>query len=210
MQVIPVINCSDFECVKKRFSEIKFIGSSWAHIDIADGKFAPVKTWNEPEKLNSEINLEVHLMVQEPLEHIENWFKAGTKRIIVHFEAICESDKTFEALLDKCSAYDAELMLALNPETVVEDLSPYLDSLLFVQILAVKPGFAGQEFQEEILEKIQFIRERSPDITIEVDGGINLETARLVKAAGADIVAAASYIFNNPNPRRAYEELLRV
>mgnify|MGYP001609693918 CR=1 FL=1 len=217
MQTIPVVNCPDFKCVKKRFAEIKSIGSSWAHIDITDGKFTAVKTWNNPQELITNYQLlisnfkfEVHLMIENPLASIEDWLKAGAKRIIVHFEAIRGSDNVFNALLDKCSAYDVELMLAINPETPAEDLMPYLDLVLFVQILAVKPGPAGQEFNEKVLEKIEFIRERNPDITIEVDGGINLETARLVKAAGADIVAAATYIFNNSNPQRAYEELLRV
>ena len=103
-----------------------------------------------------------------------------------------------------------EVMLALNPETSIEEILPYLDSFLFVQLLAVSPGPSGQDFNSLILEKIELLRERSLDIVIEVDGGMNLETAKAVKEAGTDIITSASYIFDSVNPAAAYELLLKV
>lgn len=215
MEVIPVINCSDSKCVLERLEKVREFDSDWVHIDIAGGKFAPVTTWNKPTELNSQLttynlqlNIEVHLMVEKPEEFVDEWLEIGAKRIIIHLEVINTNRLT--KILEKCSEHDAELMLAINPETPVEELFPYLDSLLFVQFLAVKPGFSRQKFNNAVIEKIKVLRERVPDIVIEVDGGINPETAKLVKEAGADIVASASYIFNNPDPRKAYQDLVEV
>lgn len=215
MEVIPAINCSDSKCVSERLEKVREFDSEWVHIDIADGKFAPVTTWNNPEELNSQLttynlqlNIEVHLMVEKPEEFVDEWLKIGAKRIIVHLEAI--NTNRLAKILEKCAEYDAESMLAINPETLVEEIFPYLDSLLFVQFLAVKPGFSDQKFDKAVLEKIKVLRERVPDIVIEVDGGINPETARMVKEAGADILVSASYIFNNPEPYKAYQDLVEI
>jgi ribulose-phosphate 3-epimerase len=98
-------------------------------------------------------------------------------------------------------------MLAINPETAVNELIPYLKFFNHFQILGVNPGKAGQEFRSEVLEKIKFLRERSKSATIEVDGGVTPEVVRLVKKFGVDIIVSASYIFNSPDPKKAYEEL---
>jgi len=218
MQVIPVINCLDFGCVKKRLAQVGEIGSDWAHIDVSDGKFAPVKTWNSPEgffKLLTthhqlQTNFEIHLMVEHPEDVFEDWLKVGVKRIIIHVESLRGREGKLNLILEKCSEENVEVMLAIRPETKPEELMPFLDALLFVQVLAVKPGFAGQRFDESAIQKIIFLRELFPDITIEVDGGMNPETAKLAREAGANIVVSASYIFESPNPQAAYELLLNL
>jgi len=224
MEIIPAINCSDFECVKKRLtivsSQLSFI--SWLQFDIVDGKFAPITTWNNPQEfLNfksqvpnlKNINIEIHLMVEEPEDFIEAWLKVGVKRVIVHLEVLntetnsVKNSNRLARILEKCSEYDTELMLALNLETPIEEVFPYLDSFLAIQLLAVKPGFTGQEFNKGVVEKIKILKERVPDIVIEIDGGINEDTAKIVKEAGADIIVSSSYIFNNPHPLKAYQVL---
>ena len=216
MQVIPAINCLDSGCVKKRLAQIEELGGDWAHIDIADGRFAPTETWDNPREVSSltsrfpPLNIEVHLMVQNPETVVESWFRIGAKRIIVHLESFRGREEKFNLILEKCSAANVEMMLAINPETPVEEILPYLDSLLFVQILAVSPGPAGQKFNENVIQKIEILRERAPDVAIEVDGGMNPETARLVRSAGADIIASGSYIFDSEKPAAAYETLLSL
>ncbi len=214
MQVIPVINCSDFQSVKKRLAQAEEIGSEWVHIDISDGKFSPNKTWNNPKELTtnrqfltSNMDVEVHLMVENPEAAAEEWWDSGIKRLIIHLEAIHNKERKFSAILEKCAENSVELMLAINPETPAEELFPFLDALFFVQILAVKPGFSGQKFDVNSIEKIKLLRERAPDIEIEVDGGMNPATARLVRDAGADIITSASYIFESENMKEAYENL---
>lgn len=206
MLVIPVINEAEFgEVLKKIKIAERF--SPWIHFDIADGKFTTHKTWNDPKDLqlttyNSKLNFEIHLMVENPEAVIKDWVEAGAKRIIIHLEAINIWEFNSHIL--------CEIGLAINPETPVEDLIPYLKDFKFVQILAVNPGPGGQKFQPAVLEKIKFLKKIYPDVMIEVDGGINPENAKLIKEAGADIAAVGSYIFRNIDPKKAFEQLKEV
>lgn len=228
MQIIPAINCENFECVKEKLQKIKEFGAEWIHIDIADGIFTPHKTWNNPKNLSnikselSDVNLEIHLMVENPEEAIDGWIKIGVKRIIVHLEAIQNSatEKSdnddmdvFNFILEKCAAKNIEFGLSINPDTSVETLISYLDKIDIIQILAVNPGLSGQKFQAPVLEKIKFLKELKEnylDTIIEVDGGINLETAKICQAAGVDILVVASFIFNNQNPKIIFEKLKTI
>lgn len=201
MLIIPAINCKSSECVKKKL-KIASKFAKWVQIDVADGKFANYKTWNEPEKLNSKLKLEVHLMVKNPKIFLNKWVKAGAKRIIVHLEAINGLGPRMYA----DAAKSVELGLAINPQTSVKRLMPYLkdNKFRFVQILSVSPGPAGQKFHKSSLAKIKFLKQKFPSVIIEVDGGINLETAKLCRKAGADILVSGAYIFENTDPQKAY------
>ncbi len=230
MQIIPAINCENFDCIKEKIGKISEIGADWAHIDVADGIFTSHKTWNNPvdlEKLEIgnwklEIDVEVHLMVENPQDMIDDWIKAGVKRIIVHFEAIRKFvNENFENnesdilnfIFKKCSAKNIEFGLSINPDTPVETLMSYLDKVDIIQILAVDPGLSGQKFQAPVLDKIKFLKglkENYLDIIVEVDGGIDLETAKICKSAGADILVSASYIWNSSDPKRKFLELSQL
>ncbi|MEK9194415.1 MAG: ribulose-phosphate 3-epimerase [Patescibacteria group bacterium] len=212
METIPVINCPDFECVKKRVKQIKELGSPLAHIDVSDGEFAKPANWGNPLDLLSfgeelaGLKLEVHLMVLEPQAVVEDWLRAGVSRIIIHEEALTDG---WPIIFDKIDTYDAELGLAIKPETSIETVVPYLKQVSLVQILAVDPGPSGQKFDMAVLEKISFLNKEKEDnnFIIEVDGGIDLETAALVRDAGADLVVSHSYIFESSDPKEAYESL---
>ena len=158
-------------------------------------------------------------MVEEPEKAVEEWLEAGAKRIIIHYEAIfnpglrfheVNPNEVWEEIRNKCVARGAELMLAINPETPVEMLSPLLSKISAFQVLAVNPGPAGQIFLMPSLNKIKFLRGKLPNAKIEVDGGINPETARLAKAAGASILACGTYILKNSDPDGAYHALQSI
>lgn len=186
----------------------------WIHIDKGDGIFASVESWGDPVELedviktqeHKNINIEAHLMVENPEDVAEAWLKAGVKRLIVHLEAL----KNVAMAMDLCQKYEANLMLAINPETIVENLIPYFHNVEYYLILAVEPGESGQDFNRKVLDKIEFLRERRPGAKIEVDGGINLETVKLVKEAGADYIVSASYIFEADDPKEAYRRLIEI
>jgi ribulose-phosphate 3-epimerase len=125
--------------------------------------------------------------------------------IVAHFETI----KNMDLIIEKCERMGVEFVLAVNPSTPIKalgDLKKYKN----IELLAVDPGSSGQEFQEITIDKIKELRERGFDGKIVIDGGINLETAKKVKAAGADAIVSASYIWNNINPKKGFEELKNI
>ncbi|MBI4094382.1 MAG: ribulose-phosphate 3-epimerase [Candidatus Liptonbacteria bacterium] len=211
MQVIPAINCLDGECVEEAVvAAKKFLPQDgWLHLDVADARFTYNRTWGDAEgwnKLGAGMNLEVHLMVEEPETLVPAWLHAGAKRVIVHVEAAANVGH----IAALCKKAEAELMLASNPETSAEALRPYAGKVQSFQVLAVHPGLAGQKFLPLALQKVRFLKKEYPKAKVEVDGGINLETARLAKEAGVDSVAAATFIFGSESPAAAYAMLAGI
>jgi ribulose-phosphate 3-epimerase len=213
METIPVINCPDAACAAEKLQRLKtfYAPDGFVHLDITDGDFSTHPTWQDPAgwaAMQVPFSLEVHLMVRKPEEFVGPWLAAGAKRLIVHVESL--NRETAEAIADMAREHGAELMLAENPETPVEALRPYFDLFPSFQILATPPGPGGQELMPVAFEKISALRRERPDAIIEVDGGINPETARKVKEAGASLVASGAYIFNAADPKKAYEELKKI
>lgn len=229
MQVIPSINAPDFESAKELISKASEF-ATWIHIDVGDGIFTPNSTWASPSEFKSlkfkSLNAEVHLMIESPDVAVLPWLEAGAKRVIVHVESVEDP----ESLIELCEEFDAEFGLSISPETKIEELNVYFNpsplkdhkksttsnpsrvrgKVKFYQVLAVTPGLAGQEFNNSVLEKIKFLRKEVPDAIIEVDGGINPETAKLVKKAGANIIVSANYIWGAESPEKAFSELSKV
>ena len=168
------------------------------HLDIMDGKFVENKTWtySEVKKIVSYSNkkLDVHLMVEKPEKYIEDYALLNTDRITFHIEAV----KDVEEMIDLISNYGLKVGIAVNPNTNVELLFPYLNKIDLVLIMSVYPGESGQSFIENSLEKIKILKEeiikQEVKTLIEVDGGINDETALLCKEAGVDVLVSASFI----------------
>lgn len=187
--------------------------SDLVHVDIADGKFTPHITGDTPENLQKiveetpelkNLKFEIHLMVDNPEGVIDSWLRTGLiKRIIIHLEAMTDS----VYILEKCERFGAEAMLAINPGTEAERLLAYADDFSYFQVLAVSPGPAGQSLQPNILDKIKFLKEKTPNVKIEIDGGVNDKTISSIKDAGTDIAVSGTYIFESENPKSAYEEL---
>lgn len=222
MHIIPAINTTSFEDAKQKLETIfTFLPEGeLVHLDIVDGVFAPNVTWGSPEELIrltttkipasagmtvGEVKFELHLMVQNPEAVIDAWLRTElVKRVVVHLEVM--TDPVY--ILEKCTRFGAEAMLAINPDTEVERLLAHKDDFKYMQILAVYPGLAGQKFQPQIIDKIKFLKTHAPNVTIEVDGGINPETAKHCKDAGASLFVSASYVLSNENPKDAFEKLV--
>jgi ribulose-phosphate 3-epimerase len=213
MGVFPVINCSDFESVKKTVDAArKFLPEgNFLHCDIADAAVTFHKTWNNPTdwaRLRAPYELEVHLMVGRPEREIEAWIAAGVRRFIIHVENV--TDESLLEIFNMADKRGVGVVLSSNPETPVKRLVPYLKQFSMFQVLAVHPGVSGQPFLPLSLEKIKWLRRERPRAIIEVDGGMNPETAQLVKDAGANIVVSSSYIFSSPDPAAAYKTLTSI
>lgn len=170
----------------------------YIHIDIMDGKFVSNKTWTTSEVRKftsySTLPLEVHLMVNNPSKYIEDYALMNTSIIIFHYEAV----KDINEMINKVKLYGLKVGIAINPETNINVLIPYLNMIDEVLIMSVHPGKSGQSFIEESLEKISALKniilESNYKTIISVDGGINNETGTLCKDAGVDELVSASYI----------------
>ncbi len=209
--IIPAINEINFEEIKKKIETAVSFGATWVHIDVADGKFTRNVLWNNFLELKDfartqPINIEVHLMIENPDAVVGDWIAMGVKRIVVHIETI----QNVQAMKTICEQAGVELCLALNPETPIERLIPFQDLIPRFLILAVRPGLSGQVFLSDQLEKIKTLRTAAPNVIIEVDGGVNLENVAQIKAMGAHVMIAASAIWKNAHPAKAFQELVNI
>ncbi len=195
----------------KNFSEIekkieicsKF--TKTIHIDIVDGIFAPNKTFMDAKafkKYSKDFFMEVHLMVNNPLQYLESFAEAGFKRFIGHVEKMRDLDE-FVAKAQTLG----EVGLAVDLPTPVDKILGYIQDLDFAFIMTVKAGFSGQTFSDEALVKIQKIREKDDLIPIEIDGGINNETLPKALLFGASRFVTTNYIFKAKNPSENFQQL---
>jgi ribulose-phosphate 3-epimerase len=172
--------------------------ADYIHIDVMDGKFVENKTWmfSEIKKISSysHLPLDVHLMVENPKKYIEDYALLNTNDIIFHYEAV----KNINDMINYIKGYGLKVGIAINPDTDVNVLFPFLKDLDLVLVMSVFPGASGQLFIEGTLKRIQMLKEeilrQNVKTIISVDGGINDETALLCKDAGVNVLVSASYI----------------
>ncbi len=170
----------------------------YLHVDIMDGKFVENKsfTFGEVKNLmsNSSKKLDVHLMVKDPVKYIEEYALLNTEYLTFHYE----TNKNVEELIEKIKEYGLKVGISIKPDTNITEIIPFLDKLDLVLIMSVEPGKSGQVFKESILYKIEALRKiidnRDLKTIINVDGGINEETSKLVCEKGADMVVSASFL----------------
>lgn len=212
IRVFPSIMAADAGNLAKESARLEEIGADGIHIDIMDGHFVPNLTFG-PHVVaainrNTNLFLEVHLMMYNPYEYIERFVEAGADRIIFHFEATEDVEDTLRYI----KSCNVQAGLAFNPDTSQEMIPKYLDQCDLVLLMTVHPGFGGQSFIPEVVEKIQFTSEickqmNLPSVQIEVDGGINDKTAAICKKAGATLLVAGNYLFKSPDIAQAIHTL---
>ena len=212
MRVIPAINAVSQEeaaaLVEKARSFLK--AGDWIHFDISEFNMGTSDVPNIDVMLRTsdvqKLNAEIHFMLSNYEELLQPSLEAGAKRIIVQHEIL----QNLEFVLEECRRTGAEAGISIAPDTPIEELNVYFNKVKFYQVLAVPPGASGQPFQEKVVPKIKWLKEQLPDAIIEVDGGINPETAKLVMEAGANIVVSASYIFEGGEPEKRYAQLEKI
>lgn len=175
------------------------------HVDVMDGHFVPNLTFGAPvvRHIKTKLDMYCHLMVSNPEDFIEDFVKAGANGIAVHQET---SDHLHK-LVQEIKSHGVKAGVAINPATPVWTLEDIIDDLDYVLVMSVNPGFGGQKFIEETLEKIAMLRDMRPDLDIEVDGGVNDKTAPKIIEAGANVLISGSYIFGATNRAAAIKKL---
>jgi len=205
IEIIPTIIAKDFKELQEKVRRVEpYV--DWIQLDIMDGQFVDNSTWSNPaelKKLETEAKLEAHLMIKNPEDTIEQWINSGVKRIIIHFE----STRYHRQLIDKIKKAGLEVGLAINPQTPIEVVDDFIPDLDLVLVMTVQPGRGGQKLIADTLNKIEQLRETYPNVNIEVDGGINSETASQVIQAGANLLASGSAIFNSGNIEETIKKL---
>lgn len=195
--VAPSILSADFANLEKEIKAITEAGADWVHVDVMDGRFVPNITIGIPVvkslKKVSSLPLDVHLMIEEPERYVEEFVKAGSDYLTIHVE----STKDAAGTLRRIRELGAKAGITLRPRTPVEQVLPLLPLCDLVLVMTVEPGFGGQSFMHDQVAKITRLREeissKKLNCLIEVDGGINAETAKICREA--DVFVAGSYVF---------------
>jgi ribulose-phosphate 3-epimerase len=191
-QVVPSVLTDDPKDFERKIRILEKLAEV-IQVDIMDGEFVPNTSIgvSEVQRVNPRCRIEAHLMVKHPLKYIQSFARVGAFRIMAHVES---DDKTRE-VINEIRQFNMEVGLALNPPTPVGKIKPFLDSLDAVLVMGVNPGFQGQEFITDILDKVRAVKDTHPEIIVEVDGGVNPDTGPALVEAGVDILNVGSYFF---------------
>jgi ribulose-phosphate 3-epimerase len=212
--IAPSILSADFSKLGEEIQSVEKAGADWIHVDVMDGHFVPNITIGplivEAASRVTSLPLDVHLMIEHPDKYIEDFAKAGANLISVQVEACIHLNRTVQMI----KALDLRAGAVLNPATPLSALEWVLEDVDFVMIMSVNPGFGGQKFIPNSIDKIRdlrkMIQDRGLSTLIEIDGGVNEKTIKDISDAGADVFVAGSAVFKSPDYKKTIETFRKL
>ena len=212
-KILPSILSADFANLERDIKELESIGIDMFHIDVMDGNFVPNISFGFPiiESIRPKTDkvFDCHLMIANPENYVEQFCKVGCDMVSFHIEATNHADRVIQVIKNN----GKKAGIVLNPQTSIESIKYLLPKLDYVLIMTVNPGFGGQKFIPEMLEKIEELaklrEEKNYNFLIEVDGGINTETSKSCRDKGADLLVCGSFLFGASDKEKTLGELLK-
>ena len=207
--VSPSILSADFANLERDIKAVENAGADWIHVDVMDGHFVPNITIGVPVVKSirkiTKLPLDVHLMIENPEKYVESFVKAGADIITFHYEAAGEKSRE---ILKMIKSFGVKAGISIKPKTSPDEIFSLLTTADMVLVMTVEPGFGGQSFMADCAEKIPYLKNNSPqNMIIQVDGGINAETAKVCTRLGANSLVAGSYVYKSDDIKTAIDSL---